>query len=231
MEAYTRRVRYNFGNIKDESVQLYDSISTTTSTATTLFSGTEALGNLHALKNPSFKKTMDKIKSLTPLEKRDEVTKKLTKLSKRLAERFFGAWQVLTDTSKKDRFSQAAGSMKEVLSWFEHVLAPDEDVKKAVWYIQDPTAKGPTQRQRIKYDIVGDTAKGIDQKDIQQIEELMNNARTTYEDLNSIYHDRSERDEEPEKDKELLIVTRSYMEQVQEIVLLVLKLREGVFYR
>ena len=114
--------------------------------------------------------------------------------------------------------------MREVMSAFQQILAPNEEVKKAKWFEPEIPNGLPTQRQRVKYAIIGAEQQDIvSDEDVQLIDALMNNARDRYEDLNRIVHARNK---EAEEDFPLL---ESYIESCQINMTKILELREKFF--
>jgi hypothetical protein len=114
--------------------------------------------------------------------------------------------------------------MREVLSAFQHILAPDEEVIKAQWFQPERENGLPTQRQRVKYAIIGAEQQDmVADEDVKLIDKLMKNARDRYEDLNRIEHARNR---EAKEDFPLL---ESYIESCQINMTKILELRVKLF--
>ena len=164
---------------------------------------------------------LEVLKLPSPIEEREKIGEKLRSIEKRLYEKYEGMWQTLLDETKKDRYRQASHSMREVMSDFLQILAPDEEVKKVKWWKVETENGKPSQRQRVKYAIIGlQEETELPEEDITLIENLMNDARNRYKDLNEIAH---ARDRETE---ELFPLLESYIGSCQKIIEDILILRE-----
>jgi hypothetical protein len=174
--------------------------------------------------NRPLREAVEQAKRPNPIEERNAFAEKLKKIELRLCTKFEGMWQTLSDPTKKDRYRQAATSMREVMSDFQQILSPDEEVKKAKWFKPERTNGMPTQRQRVKYAIIGAGQQElVSDEDVKLIDALMNDARDRYEDLNKILHARKD---EVEEDFPLL---ESYIESCQTNMIKILELREKFF--
>lgn len=157
----------------------------------------------------------------SPLEARKTFSQELAKIELRLSEKFDGAWGTINDTTKPDRFRQAAHSMREVLSDFLEILAPDNKVKETIWF-KSCGEEQPTQRLRAKYAIIGNSdEKTMRQEYLNTVNNLMDIARNTYKDLNKIAHNRGK--------ENLFPLTESYLVTCQNTIKLILELREQFF--
>lgn len=164
---------------------------------------------------------LEVLKLPSPAEERERVGEKLRSIEERLYEKYEGMWQTLQDDSKKDRYRQASHSMREVISDFLQILVPEEEVKKAKWWKVETENGKPSQRQRVKYAIIGlQEETELPEENITLIENLMNDARNRNKDLNKIAH---ARDEETE---ELFPLLESYIGSCQKIIEDILTLRE-----
>jgi len=164
---------------------------------------------------------LEVLKLPSPVEERERVGEKLRSIEERLYEKYEGMWQTLLDETRKDRYRQASHSMREVMSEFLEILAPDEEVKKAKWWKVETKNGKPSQKQRVKYAIIGlQEESGLPDEDINLIENLMIDARNRYKSLNKIAHAR-----DPEAE-ELFPLLESYIGSCQKIIEDILTLRE-----
>jgi hypothetical protein len=227
--------------IYDHSVRLKQTLEPlaqmTWSVATSAFSGATASSDLaftayetgvsvlaSSLGSRGLREAVEKAKMPNPITERKALGARLNSIEPRLYEKFEGMWQTLTDTTKRDRFRQAAHSMREVISELLQVLAPEEQVKQAKWWKPETESKKPTQRQRVKYAIIGLAEQPLlSDEDIDLIEALMNDARNRYEDLNEIAHARNQETED------LFPLLESYISTCQRIINDILKLRDEHF--
>ncbi len=176
--------------------------------------------------NIALQEAVEEAKNPNPIMERNAFAEKLRKIDPRLATIFEGMWQTLSDSTKKDRYRQAASSMIEVISVFEHILSPDDKVRKAKWWKPDSKDGKPTQRQRVKYAIIGaERQTSIPDEDVELINSLMDDARDRYKDLSKITHARKEEAEE------LFPLLESYIESCQINMTKILELREKFFKR
>jgi hypothetical protein len=171
--------------------------------------------------NPDLKDAVEQARKQNPTEERWAFAEKLKTIEPRLCSKFEGMWQTLSDITKKDRHRQAAHSMREVLSEFLQVLSPDDEVKKAGWWKPETQNGKPSQRQRVKYAIIGaEKQPFLSDEDLNLIDALMNDARDRYEKLNEIAHARMQ------KAEELFPLLESYIENCQTLMAKILELRE-----
>lgn len=68
-----------------------------------------------------------------------------------LAKLLKGVMRVARDTSNPIRGNLAASGLREVVGHVLHGLAPDEEVRRCVWFEQAKDTKGVTRRQRASY--------------------------------------------------------------------------------
>jgi hypothetical protein len=78
--------------------------------------------------------TIDKINEPTAKQRKELLLPKLKVIKPELADKLEGAWQTLYDSSKVDRFRQAATSIRELMSDVLQILAPDKKVKAMPWF-------------------------------------------------------------------------------------------------
>ena len=78
-----------------------------------------------ALQYPQVKELIREQNLPSRTEKRNKLESELKKLDERLANIYVGVWQTFRDTSKKDRYRQAAHSMRDLVTLFLNHLAYD----------------------------------------------------------------------------------------------------------
>ena len=123
----------------------------------------------------------------TESEKREYIERLLRSIDSLLADKFREAFKTFFDGN----FMSAAHAMRDVLSALAHKLAPDDKVIKMPWYRKEPGTKGPTQRQRYKYAIIGQSSENeIGEEQIEAIDRLANEGRNIYSKLSSEAHRR-----------------------------------------
>jgi hypothetical protein len=217
------RLRERFRQIENTTKVLMGTSAVTTSTIVNIKVIALDAAKSVAPKYPKVWSVLEKAKAPSPLEQRAEISAKLKDIHPRLAEKFDGAWKTLEETTNPDRFRQAAHSMREVLSDFEHTLAPDKDVMRTEWFKRSGKKK-PIQRLRVKFAIIGTRKEEtIAEEDIDGITRLMDDARDRYKFLSKIAHARKK------KTEKLFPLTESYLSSCQEIIRTILELREKFF--
>lgn len=171
--------------------------------------------------NPSYPQMREFLREFTEpteSEKRANIERLLRNIHSLLPDKFREAFRTFSDGN----FMSAAHAMRDVLSDLEHKLAPDEKVKKMSWYREEPETKGPTQRQRIKYAIIGQSSENeISEEEIEAVDKLASEGRDIYEKLSSEAHRR-----EGNWDKERV---RHYLSIGQNVIKEILLLREKFF--
>ena len=104
-----------------------------------------------------------------------------------------GVWRVARDKDNPIRGNLVASALREVVGHTLHSLAPDDEVRKCVWFEQAKDTKTVTRRQRANYivhaglpqDFVGETLKIDLEGYIEPLLEAIN-------DLNKATHVRAE---------------------------------------
>lgn len=154
----------------------------------------------------------------TESEARENIERLLRSIDFLLADKFREAFRTFSDGN----FMSASHAMRDVLSALAQKLDPDKKVMKMRWYKQDPTTKGPTQSQRIKYAIIGQSSENeIGDEEIDAIDRLANEGREIYQKLSSEAHKR-EGNWERER-------VRQYLSIGQNVIKEILLLR-GMFF-
>ena len=95
---------------------------------------------------------------LLSLEQR--LTSRLSTYSSHLQTILRGALESFQDSSNPARFVNTGNLLRELQREFLAVVAPDDSVRNAPWFVADPTSRnGVTRRHRIDYSIFGNLTK------------------------------------------------------------------------
>lgn len=113
-----------------------------------------------------------------------------------------GYQQVHKDLADESRISWRgpADEIREVLRELLESLAPDDAVKKASWYKQEPNTEGPTQAQRAKFALEQRAAQShrvnAAQETVNLVEQSVSRlVRKTFQRANNAAHTSQDRDE------------------------------------
>ncbi|MCK4799006.1 MAG: hypothetical protein KAT05_16655 [Spirochaetes bacterium] len=167
---------------------------------------------------PKMRETLREYIKPTESEIIDDVEHQLKNINPLLADKFREVFKTFSDKN----YMSAAHAMREVLSSLGTELAPKEKVTKMIWYKQDTTTNGPTQHQRIKYAIIGQSSVDIIGEDeIKAIDKLAKEARKIYQKLNPEAHRRTGRWEKEN--------VRQYLLMGQNVIKQILLLRNEFF--
>jgi hypothetical protein len=164
---------------------------------------------------------IEELRKPTAQDRLKELSRKLFGIGKELSTKLNGAWKTLNDFSKDDRVSQSSHSARELISDILIELAPDEKVVEREWFKPETSNGRPTQRQRAKYAILGKNA-ALSDSDLQPIQDLGDNIRSSYESLNKLAHLR-------DYTNDLQKMTENLIDEVQIYLLRLLELRERYF--
>ncbi|MBI5376089.1 MAG: hypothetical protein HZA77_11685 [Candidatus Schekmanbacteria bacterium] len=149
----------------------------------------------------------------TASENRNNIEEWLKKIEPLLEQKFKEAFQNMIDK----KFMSAAHAMRETLSHLEMCLAPDEKVNKMSWYIPETSTNKPTQKQRIKYAVIGDNSHdNFNEFDLDAIERLMDEGRDIYNKLSGEGH-RREGTWEEEKVNNYLSIGENVIRAIMEL--------------
>ena len=207
--------------IGGEINSLMGSVIVADASGNSMLSMSSSTAELISSRYPQINKLIDDLKLPTPLEKRKKLESELREIDERFANIYVGAWQTITDTSKKDRCRQASHSMRDLFTQFLDLLAPEEKVKNTDWYEPETNSKKPTRRQRAKYAIVGDRSKDkIHDEDIEMIDNITVSTKRTYDALSNLSHTR---------DDECYSLAVLYLEQSEELIRSILELRKRFY--
>jgi len=164
----------------------------------------------------------ERLKAPTPFDRKNELIEKLSTIDRFLVSRLEGTWQTINDSSKADRVSQSATSIRELITTLLNRFAPREDVKRAWWFEQDPNNKGTvTRRKRIRYAIAGNN-KDISEKELEVIIEAVDHSYEEFDKLNKLTHLQ-------EYEEDLVSRVKSTFDQCQIHLLKLIELRELYF--
>ena len=125
-----------------------------------------------------------------PIERKNEIANKLNEVSPRLKDMFVSAWQAFLDETKERGIIYPAHAMREVLSEFLNILAPDKKVKSKDWC--ELSNGKPTQPTRVRFAILGNREHSENDFFFKPVKELMKQERNLYEKLNRYAHFRRE---------------------------------------
>ncbi len=171
--------------------------------------------------SPSYPQMRESLRAFTEPtenEEKDNIERLLRSIDSLLADKFREAFSTFSD----GKFMSAAHAMRDVLSDLAQKLAPDEKVMKMPWYKKEPETRGPTQRQRFKYAIIGKSSENeIGEEEIEAIDRLANEGRKIYNKLSSEAH-RRKGNWERER-------VRHYLSIGQNVIKEILLLREKFF--
>jgi hypothetical protein len=187
------------------------SATTSASVATILSNIGEEICGVFPLEVP-----LKELSAPTPFEQKGIIEAWLTSIDPLLSTKFQEVFNSLTDKN----YMSAAHAMREVLSNLEQQLAPDEQIKMVSWYKQEHGTNGPTQRQRIKYSIIGRN-QGISDIDLQIIETLAEQGRDIYTQLSNEAHRRKGNWDEH--------LVNSYLSIGESIIKQIMELRKKFF--
>lgn len=120
---------------------------------------------------------------------RNEIFDALAAISPALANSYAQVKMDITDTNRVS-WAGSAHEIREIISSLLRQLAPDDEVKKQRWFIQDPSTKGITRAQRTRYLIqlknLGSNRQEVIEKDMNMLEDRISGL------VNSIYNRASE---------------------------------------
>jgi len=218
--AHSEYFKGSIQRIRDES----DSLIVTTAVVDASFNTTSnvliSIAKIAVLQDPKIGELIEVLELPSPFGKRKELESDLRKIKERLADMYEGAWQTLRDKSKLDRYRQAAHSMRDVITNLLNLLAPHKEVKRAEWYEQISGTNSVTRPQRVKYAIIGgNPEKTIDEKDLEEINNLAKDTNDVYQDFSKFHS----------IDAEGEILIESYMDRSVSVICLILKLRKRLY--
>lgn len=164
---------------------------------------------------------IEQLKTPTAQDRLRELSSKLREIQEELATKLNGSWETLNDHSKNDRISQSAHSARDLVSDILIRLAPNEKVIEMDWFKPETEDGRPSQKQRAKYAILGKNT-ALSDSDLQPVQDLSKNIRTTYQSLSNLAHLRN-------YTNNLQKMTESLIDEVQIYLLKLLELRAIYF--
>ena len=173
---------------------------------------------------PEFKAIEAKYKAPKPIERKSEIANKLNEVSPMLKKMFVSAWQAFLDESKERDIIYSAHAMREVLSAFLHILAPDKKVKSKVWCEFDEKGN-PTQKTRVRFAIFGNREHYENDFIFKPVKDLMKQEGILYQKLNKYAHFR--KDQLPLNYRTSLEI---YLATLQNIIGSILDKREKFYF-
>lgn len=173
---------------------------------------------------PGFKEIESQIKSQKPIERKDEMAKRLENISPKLKSMFNTAWQSYLDESKERDIILPAHAMRELLSEFLQILAPNEKVEKKEWCEWSKDGK-IIHLSRARFAVFGD--KEIDNNDpsFKLLKTLMKDERCLYHNKLSPYAHYRDEELPPNYRLDLEI----YLATLQNIMMSILDMRSEFY--
>jgi hypothetical protein len=171
---------------------------------------------------PYLREKFEVVKVPTPYEKKEKAQTLLKEVDQRISEEYDEVWRIRMDENRKTRCILASHLMREIISELLQNLAPDEKVMVQEWYVKETLNGRPSQKQRTRYAIIGES-KDIFEENIEPILTLAQNLRNRYETLNKIAHTRKDEDEE------MLRLLDTCLDNSQELIINLLELRKKYF--
>jgi hypothetical protein len=126
--AHSEYFKDHIQKISDETDSLIGTAAVSDISGNTTSNVLISIAKIAVLQDPKIGELIEELELPSPFEKRKDLESDLRKIKKQLADMYVGAWQTIGDTSKQDRFSQAANSMRNLLSQLLDILAPPEKV-------------------------------------------------------------------------------------------------------
>ena len=99
-----------------------------------------------------------------------------------------GALRVARDKDNPIRINLFAAAIRELFGYTLQMLAPDANVVKCSWYVQEQNTQGPTRRQRAKYATQGGLSDAFITKAGVSVEHLHSQIITAITELNRYTH-------------------------------------------
>ena len=183
----------------------------TTNSAQQLFSNTIRVGDV-------FKITLPEIDRTEAAADLDRLLQGLTGTDVLSLQRR-GAWAAF-EQATPESLSQAAHSMRKILTTLLDRFANNDMVKKAVWWTATPdTRDGVSKRQKVRFFVVGN-ALPANREVLEELERQVDRALETHSDLIKIaHHDTAESRE----------VVRSYLIALEDALATLLDQRRALY--
>jgi hypothetical protein len=102
---------------------------------------------------------------------------------------FIGASRVLEDAENPVRLHMFSSTIREVVSYTLHYLAPDAEMHACSWFELAQNTDKPTRRQRIDFCIHGGISPALIEEELfLDIDDMSTNLRKAYDNLNKLTH-------------------------------------------
>lgn len=106
---------------------------------------------------------------------------------------FTGATRVLNDAENPVRLHMFSSTIREVVSYTLHYLAPDDELYACSWFELAPDTDKPTRRQRMDFCIHGGIEPTVVEEELLiDTDEMSRGLRRAYDRLNKLTHVRPE---------------------------------------
>lgn len=221
MGAYVQDTKSQLSAINNASAHISGIFASSTVASGTMDASGNVFFSIAGEISPSYPQVSESLRDLiepTESEKRDQIEMLLRRIDSLLADKFREAYRTFFNGD----FMSAAHAMRDVLSDLAHKIAPDDKVINMPWYKKEPGTTGPTQRQRFKYGIIGQSTEyEIGEEEIEAIDRLAKEGRNIYSKLSSEAHRR-----EGNWEREIV---RQYLSIGQNVINEILLLREKFF--
>ena len=187
--------------------------ATTASTDAVVYSISEEFSRTYLHDIPALRKATSSFSIPTEQEEGKALANRLGAIHTLLGEKLDEAFKAFQD----NLWMSAAHAMREALSALGTELAPDEKVMQRLWFKQDPSTDGATQRQRLKYVILGtnDESK-VSEEYLDAIEKLTKQGRQIYKSLSAEAH-RRKGTWERERVRQFLAIGQNVVKEVLDL--------------
>jgi hypothetical protein len=222
---YSHRLKENTNNWQNVGPAIIEESTASDSTFSTPTNIVVSSGQLIAKSFNIMQKPLSEIKIEKAINKKNKIADLLKTVDEKLSQQFIGMWQTYLDDTKKDRAKQAGHSMNEVISILLQKLSDDNDIIKCDWFKPETDNKKPSQRQRAKYAILGKTdIKSLPEGIQDVIDDVSQNIRELYNNIQEIRHNRGDKDAE-----ELVDLLEPYIKSSQDYIEMLFELREKYY--
>ncbi|MEP2781100.1 MAG: hypothetical protein ABJP33_01510 [Pseudoruegeria sp.] len=104
-----------------------------------------------------------------------------------------GVWRVARDKSNPIRGNLVASALREIFGHILHTLAPDNEVRKCIWFEQAKDTKTVTRRQKAQYIVQAGLPVGFVKNDLKlELDDYTGPLLDAFNDLNKATHVRAE---------------------------------------
>jgi hypothetical protein len=157
------------------------------------------------------------ITTIQPAEHVHTLTTLLSSVDANLELKRLGAWQTFKGISK-DRLSQSAHSMREVIRLLLDILAPDEKIILCPWYVKPVDPKvSVTRKMRVKYCLSGPSGSSSEST-VNYIESLSRFVDESYAKLSNEAHSNTNLDP---------TIVKAFLDSGELVILMILLNRKS----